>query len=91
MAINIELDGGEWRVLARKAVRKEVSGEGEGGAGGLVGVVGEMRRRQGEMHGRFTRREGGQGLVDDSEHVKGACLQVALVDNIGRALEGLGV
>ena len=94
MALNIDLNGDEWRTLARKAVAQEVLGNSQD-TGGLFGVVQEMRDRQSSWHERFSK----DGCVaghnaDHQQRPEGynhICVQVLQIEHLRRCIEGLGL
>ena len=98
MAVTIELDGDEWRVLARKAVRQEVVG-GLKTSESIINLVQEMRDRQLLWHGTCAR---GENLHDGGMHDTAAnisngkkdghiCAQLVQISNIQTALEALKI
>lgn len=96
MAINVDLNGDEWRMLARKGVRQEVVGSVEGEES-LVKLVQEMRDRQMVWHESFSKgshphdgnvhsdpRNKLEGLKEDP-----ICAQLIYIDHLKRMLDAL--
>lgn len=98
MAVTIELDGDEWRVLARKAVKQEVVGGFKTGES-IINLVREMRDRQLLWHGTCAQGENlhrgrmHETAVDHSNGKKDGhiCAQLVQISNIETALEALKI
>jgi len=94
MSIIIDLSGGEWRLLARKAVHQEIHGDDEAVNQSLIAIVQEMRNRQGELHERFTSEVHVSGHDHTEEAKKSGehiCVQILYIDNLKKSLEMLKV
>jgi hypothetical protein len=50
MGFEVDLDGDEWRVLARKVVKADVEGRGVAGGGGVLGLADLLEARQIKWH-----------------------------------------
>ena len=94
MALNIDLSGDEWRILARKAVAQEVLGNSQD-PGGLSRVVQEMRDRQSSWHERFSKDSCvASHNADHQQRPEGynhICVQVLQIEHLSRCIEGLGL
>ena len=102
MGINLDLEGEEWRMLARKGVRAEVRESGSDnrdGQGSLLDILQEMRDRQERWHSSFPKeRHAHAGRRQDVEgkeplEKKGECMctQILHIDQLKRALEALDI
>lgn len=97
MAINIDLDGEEWRTLARKAIAQEVIGDTDADQS-LMQLLKEMKVRQILWHDSFS-GEGAQGATNGHPHKgngeegshRGICLQAIYIDNLGKSLRALNL
>ncbi|KAL9630894.1 MAG: hypothetical protein Q9164_006188 [Protoblastenia rupestris] len=96
MAISIDLSGAEWRILARKAVRKEISGDHPGDQC-LASLVDGMKDRQIQWHHNLSKEahQHGQGFKQDGNGTRTAneciCTQVMYIDQLKRSLDALGL
>ena len=97
MAVNIELSGEDWRMIARKAIRQEVLGS-TGSNDGLEGLVDAMRNRQTTWHERYTsefhvaHHDHNTGAsMDNGDKANKICLQVAFIDQLKKSLEMLNL
>lgn len=96
MAITVDLNGDEWRVLARKAVRQEVVGSVDGNES-LVNLVQEMRDRQLVWHESFSKGShphDGNAHNDPRNQPAGRkddpmCAQLMYIDHLKRMLDAL--
>ena len=93
MAIDIDLDGQEWRTLAKKAVRQELFGDG-GGEESLSSLVQSMRDRQISWHGNFSKEQcpSGHNVMEhdrSKERVEQICIRVHMIDNLTKRLQEL--
>lgn len=96
MAINVDLNGDEWRMLARNAIRQDVLGSTEDNDC-LLSIVQEMRARQVVWHEKFSRQNDlhDATVINESEAQplsgKGdfECRQVSHIDHLKRLLEAL--
>lgn len=94
MAINVDLNGEEWRTLARKAVAQEVLGNSQGPRG-LFGLVQKMGDRQASWRERFS--NGKYMALHGADHQQNAetpdhlCVQNVYINNLKRSLEALGL
>ena len=100
MGINLDLEGEEWRMLARKAVRAEVRGSGSGSGQGeesLLGILKEMRNRQQTWHSSFPKEghaharqsQNAEGKQSGHEKEECICTQILHIDQLRGALEAL--
>ncbi|KAL2045332.1 hypothetical protein N7G274_002415 [Stereocaulon virgatum] len=97
MAVNIELSGEDWRMIARKAIRQEVLGS-TGSNDGLEGLVDAMRNRQITWHERYKSElhvahhdhNTGASMENDGKANK-ICLQVAFINQLKKSLEMLNL
>lgn len=96
MAINVDLNGEEWRMLARKGVRQEVLGSAEGNEC-LLNIIQEMRDRQVVWHespcqgGHPPQDRTHTGSVNQpgGEKENSVCVQLTYIDHLKRMLEAL--
>ena len=94
MAINIDLSGDEWRILARKAVAQEVLGHSQGSRG-LLGLIQEMKNRQASWREAFSKGQCiGFHTADHEQSAKNPdhpCVHIMYVDHLKRCIEALGL
>ena len=94
MGINLELSGDEWRVFARKTVRKEVYGPGDHN---LTQILQEMKDRQQKWHSRYNGTLHQHAPMEGMEHVKGngnkpcICIQGIFIDRLRQTLDNFGL
>ena len=92
MGINLDLSGDEWKVLAKRTVRKEIFGPGEPN---LAQIIQEMKDRQQQWHSRYQHSLPQHTAVNRAEHKEEtkdnacACLQGLLIDRLGESLHVL--
>ncbi|KAL9103353.1 MAG: hypothetical protein Q9163_001619 [Psora crenata] len=93
MGISVDLCGAEWRILARKAVRKEVMGNGAD-YNCLTSVLDAMRDRQIRWHHSFS-HEHEHDVTSDGNSAKARneciCAQVLHIDQLKRLKNDLGL
>ena len=98
MAINIDLDGDEWRMLARKPIRQEVMGI-DGNDECLRNLIREMRTRQAAWHGRCSSSEHAHEDHNNDtsryeqrgETCNDICTQILHIDQLQRMLDLLKI
>lgn len=94
MAINVDLNGDEWRTLARKAVGQEIIGNSQNSCG-LIGLVQAMKDRQITWRARFSDSQctafHGTDHKHSAENPDHICAQVIHIDNLKKCLEALGL
>ena len=94
MGIDLELSGQEWRLLARKAVSREVNGGS--GQTGLFQIITDMRTRQIAWHSHHLHHNPHHNIGEDwrnrSENGEGCiCVQVVFIDRLLLMLQGLDI
>lgn len=98
MAINVDLDGEEWQMLARKAVKQEIVGTAENNEC-LLNNLQDMRKRRAVWHQSFSTGEQtydaqtqnavrAESRCEKTNHV---CTQILHIDNLKRMLECLNI
>lgn len=93
MSVNVDLNGEEWRMLARKAVRQEIIGYDDK-SDCLVRLVQEMRDRQSTWHEPLSRGESPDDYIAPDhercgEKSEQLCVQMLYIDRLRRTLEEL--
>lgn len=94
MGIEIDLDGPEWRIIARKAIRKELTGPSE--TQSLLSVIHEMRERQVRWHSKGLAESAQQaspnGLCQaPAESQPCICTQIVFIDRLLGLFHDLGI
>ena len=98
MAVNIELTGEEWQMLARKAIKQEVLGQSNGNKS-LIGLVDMMRHRQKDWHtlyGSDVHAIGHEHSTAPNVRTKATanddmCVQIKFIDQVKCSLERLNL
>lgn len=91
MAINVDLGGEEWRMLARKSIRQEVLGNNEDSLC-LQSIIQQMRDRQAMWHGRSTHNDfhvDCTELGQKEQNSQRICAQIAHIDTLKKMVETL--
>lgn len=97
MALNIDLSGEDWRMIARKAIRQEILGNTDSNEG-LAGLVDAMRNRQTIWHERYASEVHAAGHDhsaathgQNGDEANRICVQVAYIDQLKKSLEILNL
>lgn len=95
MAITVNLNGGEWQMLARKGVRQEVLGSADGDHA-LLNIIQAMKDRQVQWHEGFFQECHPPRVQNPNDSINQAggagdrmCAQIIYTDHLKRLLESL--
>jgi hypothetical protein len=91
MGFDIELDGDEWRKLARKVVKADLEGS-QSGSAGILGLADMLAERQIRWHSKPVMEQNRSCYMNEARERKDgdfSCLK--MVDMVKRQVEGLGL
>lgn len=91
MGINIDLNGAEWQMLARKAIRQEVVGSSNS-TDSLMALIDAMRERQQSLHESYFPDKHEHNVTKDAHKgglANDVCLTITFIDQLKESLEAL--